>query len=83
MSNRIVTTKNYKIGDKVVRGRDFKDIWNEQDKGSVYGVIDSIYEKYSEDAWVYVNWVDYKGKVINRRDYRIGPSFFDLYFYEK
>lgn len=83
MSNRIVTTKNYKIGDKVVRGRDFKDIWNYQDEGSVYGVIDSIYEKYSEDAWVYVNWVDYKGKVINRREYRIGPIFFDLYFYEK
>ncbi len=82
MPNKIVTTDNFKVGDKVVRGKDFKTEWNNQDKCSVYGVIDSISDAYGENTWIYVRWIDYKGKSVNRRNYRIGPEKFDLYFYE-
>ncbi len=83
MNKLIVTNQNWKVGDKVVRGKDFKTEWNNQDKGSVYGVIDSISDAYGENTWVYVRWIDYKGKNLLTRSYRIGPEKFDLYFYEQ
>lgn len=79
---RIVTKDNFKIGDKVVRGRDFKSAWDYQDKGSVYGIIYKFSSNHENNIWYYVRWVDYKGKIINVRTYRIGPEKFDLYFYE-
>lgn len=87
MNNRIVTEDNYKVGDKVVRGRDW--IWRDQDKGSVYGIIRE--HEYQSENWVTVDWVNYKGIIINSKGYRVGEVWqhgellekFDLYFYEQ
>ncbi len=81
MSNRIVTFYNCKIGDKVVRGRDWS--WNNQDKGSVYGII-RAYLNADSSKNALVNWVNHKGITVNNSCYyRIGPEKFDLYFYEQ
>lgn len=76
MSNRIVTKENYKIGDKVVRGRDWR--YGDQDKESIYGII------YDNDYgnWVKVKWINHKGMIVYKDSYRVGPEKFDLYFYE-
>lgn len=73
---RVVTEYNYKIGDKVVRGRDWK--WGDEDKDSVYGVI------YAgvDGGWLSVSWINYKGRIVNKQEYEVGPNQFDLYFYE-
>lgn len=74
MFNKIeVTEENYKVGDKVVRGKDWE--WGDQDgfKGSV-GIITGTWEK---KAWVYVDWLSAGSNV-----YRIGAEdCYDLYFY--
>lgn len=51
MKNVSVTIENYKIGDKVVRGKDW--CFANQDKDSEYGEI--IYE-HNNDGWVSVRW---------------------------
>lgn len=76
MSNKIVTESNFKIGDKVIRGRDWA--WADQDKDSIYGVINSD----SGRGWVEVKWVNHKGLTVNTQTYEVGPHTFDLYFYE-
>lgn len=81
MPNRIVTKDNFKVGDKVVRGRDWR--WGDQDKGSVYGVIGNFSVIADNTTWHYVHWVDYKGKELGLYSYRIGHEKFDLYFYEQ
>lgn len=79
MKNLPVTKENVKIGDRVVRGKDWG--WWEQDKGSVYGVIKSKHYE-NDNYWIGITWVDYKGVEVKRDVYRIGPDIFDLYFYE-
>ncbi len=77
MPNRIVTVENCKIGDKVVRGRDW--YWDNQDKDSIYGVI----VKIENTRWVTVNWINHKGLVTLEASYRAGNLKHDLYFYEQ
>ena len=73
---KIVTHDNYKIGDKVVRGKDWS--WEDQDKNSAYGVIVEPLGGLSED-WVGVQWKN--GRTF---DYRVGDEDrYDLYFYEE
>ena len=74
-NNRIVTTKNVKIGLKVIRGRDWG--YGDQDGHSDYGIL--VEDSY-DDEWVRVNWLD---GYSNR--YRIGNTEndpCDLYLYE-
>ncbi len=76
MSNKIVTQDNVKVGDKVVRGRDWS--YGDQDKDSIYGIV------YNHDGrcWVTVNWINHKGMIVYQDGYQIGPYSYDLYFYE-
>ena len=81
MNNRIVTFDNCKIGDKVVRGKDW--CWNNQDKNSVYGIITG-YLGGSNNRNALVTGVNHKGITVNNSYYyRVGPEKFDLYFYEQ
>jgi len=54
------------IGTKVVRGPNWS--WENQDKGSAYGVVTS-FDTYGDD-WIIVNWVDKNGKSINTYSYK-------------
>lgn len=78
MNEKIVTKHNYKINDKVVKGRDWK--WYDQDKGSDYGIITDTYLP----GWVVVNWVrEEDGMVLERASYRVeAEGCYDLYFYD-
>jgi hypothetical protein len=77
IDKQIVTESNWKIGDKVVRGRDWG--YYNQDKGSVYGIIKSK----NSDGWINVSWIDENGNGINTQNYRTGKDDkYDLYFYE-
>ncbi len=81
MNNKIVTGENYKVGDKVVRGKSWQ--WYEQDKGSLYGIIKGIHDiDDGKTLWISVKWVNHKGIITNENRYRLGPEKFDLYFYE-
>lgn len=78
-NNNMVTELN--IGLKVVRGRDWK--WDEQDRGSEYGVIIG---KGREEGWARVCWYKKDGNPTlsegSNSNYRIGyNSLFDLYEY--
>ena len=79
---KIVTNENVKVGDKVVRGRDWD--WVNQDKGSVYGIIiRSSNGSTFITGWVEVNWVNTNGEVIGTFSYQVGYNdTYDLYFYE-
>ena len=82
MSNKIVNDGNYKIGDKVVRGKDWQ--WYEQDKGSIYGIIKAIHDVDDGGTfWISVKWINHKGLITAENRYRLGPRCFDLYFYEQ
>ena len=71
MNNVSVTLNNFKVGDLVVRGKDWK--WGKQDD-SDYGVIIRL----KDNGWLRVQWRNgYEGS------YRIGEDYFDLYFYTK
>jgi hypothetical protein len=77
---KIVTNENVKVGDKVVRGRDWN--WANQDKGSVYGIT-IVSSDILIPGWVEVNWVNTNGEVIGNHCYQVGYSDkYDLYFYE-
>ena len=81
MKRKIVKFKD--VGAKVVRGPGWK--WKDQDKGSVYGVITS--EELGSLAWVSVDWIDPKGKIIASYGYRTGAVYgkpvYDLYYYDQ
>ena len=74
MFNNIkVTEDNFKVGDKVVRGKDWD--WPDQDGGD--GSVGIITGTYGKKAWVYVNWLS-----AGSNAYRIGAEgCYDLYFY--
>ena len=77
---KIVTNENVKVGDKVVRGRDWN--WANQDKESVYGIIIGSSVTFTP-GWVEVNWVNTNGEVIGNDCYQVGyEDKYDLYFYE-
>lgn len=76
MSNKIVTSINCKVGDKVIRGRDWQ--WDNQDGNSLYGRI----KKIETIKWVMVEWINYKGMIVSTYSYRAGLGKHDLYFYE-
>ena len=80
-NNRIVTAKNVKIGSKVIRGRDWSEIYNNQDKGSDYGVIVAEHSSH----WYTVSWMQ-NGIEIGSNSYRVGENedkMCDLYFYKE
>ena len=72
-------------GAKVVRGPDWE--WGNQDKDSIYGVIDS--EPSGLTGWATVYWLDRKGELINSFNYRVkeeeesGEYVYDLCYYDK
>lgn len=69
----IVTEKNYKVGDKVVRGRDWD--YSEQDRDAKYGTIRSTHSFI--DGRVMVDWTNG-----HSNSYAVGQrEKFDLYFY--
>ena len=74
MFNNIkVTEDNFKVGDKVVRGEDWK--WDNQDGGK--GCVGTI-EYLSESG----NWVNVKWSNAYPNSYRVGAEgCYDLYFY--
>lgn len=66
------------VGAKVIRGPDWE--YEDQDKGSVYGIIKSD----SKNGWVTVEWISKDGKVVNSNVYRIGnDDKYDLCYYEE
>jgi len=72
----IVTKDNAVKGMKVVRGRDWD--YDDQDKGSVYGIITGIHRN-----WASIDWI-FDGRTIAANNYRIGDEGkFDLYVYEE
>lgn len=74
---RQIPVVNPKIGDKVVRGKDWE--WGDQDRNSEYGTVTKI----KEDNWCSVEWVNKNHEVVNRQSYRIGAeSKYDLYYYD-
>lgn len=77
----IVTELHVKVGDKVVRGRDWK--WGSQDQGSKYGVVVKL--ETNPTNWVYVQWMHaVTGEVINANNYQVGADdCYDLYFYDQ
>lgn len=81
MKRKIVKFKD--VGAKVVRGPDWE--WKDQDKGSVYGIINS--DEQSSLNWVSVDWINPKGEVIASYGYRIGVVYgkpaYDLYYYDQ
>lgn len=81
MKRKIVKFKD--VGAKVVRGPDWD--WTDQDKGSVYGIINS--DEWSSLNWVSVDWINPKGEVIASYGYRIGAVYgvptYDLYYYDQ
>lgn len=65
-----------KIGDKVVRGKDWD--WGDQDKDSKYGIVTK-----KEYNWCSVEWVNKSSEIIRRQSYRIGhQGKYDLYYYD-
>lgn len=73
----VVTTND--IGARVKRGKDWE--WDDQDKGAVYGTIETTKECDLEEGWVWVNWYDAEGDVIYSNEYRIGDEDkYDLYY---
>jgi hypothetical protein len=81
MKRKIVKFKD--VGAKVVRGPDWE--WKDQDKDSVYGIINSA--EWSSLNWVSVDWITPKNKVIASYGYRIGVVYgvpaYDLYYYDQ
>ena len=80
-NNRIVTAKNVKAGLKVIRGRDWSEIYNNQDKGSDYGIV----VNESSSGWHRVCWMQ-NGIEIDTNSYRVGENedeMCDLYFYKE
>lgn len=74
-------SNEFKVGDLVVRSKDW--IYGNQDENSVYGKITEIEKKKYQDGnfWASVEWIDYKGFVINSNSYRIGPACNDVELY--
>lgn len=86
-----VDYRTVKQGDKVVPGKDW--LFGNQAQGSVYGIVDM--EEYGgepayiEDStdeefwqyWVHVDWINKKGDVMFRNNYRVGPEYHDLKYY--
>lgn len=79
---KIVRKNNYKLGDRVVRGRDWK--WYNQDC-NIYGKqLTGVIVKHKGDnpEWVMVDWYD-NDRIIHSNDYRVGyEDKYDLYFAE-
>lgn len=87
----VVDYRTVKQGDKVVPGKDW--LFGNQAQGSVYGIVDM--EEYGgepayiEDStdeefwqyWVHVDWINKKGDVMFRNNYRVGPEYHDLKYY--
>lgn len=69
-------------GAKVVRGPDWE--WGNQDKGSVYGIIDPRHKGLT--GWVNVSWIDKDNKWLNSANYRVredGDPVYDLCYYDR
>ncbi len=71
-----VTTKNFKIGDEVIRGKDWE--YRGQDNNGSIGIIgNNEFSSINGDNWITVKWNSNNYSNI----YRIGPHNFDLYRY--
>ena len=81
-----VTENNAEIGMKVVRNPKHWE-WNEQDEGSVYGVILDIDKTHGafggRNKSAQVSWVDASGKDLHTNSYRIGSENFDLLLFQR
>lgn len=76
-----VTTDNYKIGLKVIRGPHWQYGTQDEDKkgNKLKGKIKKLYQHgiLFGNIWVVVEWENG-----NTYSYRIGPENYDLYIYE-
>ena len=87
----IVDYRTVKQGDKVVPGKNW--LFGNQAQGSVYGIVDLEQyggePAYIEDSideefwqyWVHVDWINKKGDVMFRNNYRVGPEYHDLKYH--
>jgi hypothetical protein len=73
-----VTTKNYAIGARVVRGPSWKTYWEDQDEGSLCGIIK---KPSMTQKWMIVSWIDRIGKMLRENAYPIDTPA--LQFYNK
>jgi hypothetical protein len=65
-----------KVGDFVVRGRDWD--WGNQDEGSAYGQVIHV-----ADGWASVRWFSPEGEPLRSDGYRVGQQQkYDLNYYK-
>lgn len=84
MRNKIVTKENVKVGDKVVLNEKVAEkgiIKRFRNRNIVYGII--IRTVFCLHDVITVNWINYKGIVVDDGIYFIGhANSFELCFYE-
>jgi len=81
-ADKTVTFDNVEINDRVVRGRNWDDQgYDGQGDEYAYGVITGSPFYAADNQWVQVTWFDGFDDEIDSNTYRVGPDYFDLYFY--
>ena len=82
VTNRISEEGDFvrpKIGDKVVRGPDW--IWGDQDRNSIYGIVDGV--DNSKKFNVRVKWEDKHGKTVDYNNYTFTKEVRELHYYKE